>query len=90
MILICEPYGSYCDLSEFKINGKEADYEDFGEKDDLCPEQADDYGCGNMRFIPKLPTQLILDKYQINVDEYKEICEQLEEKLSFGHCGWCI
>ena len=90
MKLICEPYSSYCALREFSINNVEADYSDFGEKEDLRPDLADNYGCGNMTFTPKLPTQLILDKYNISVDEYKEICEQLEEKLSFGYCGLCI
>ena len=36
-----------------------------------------------------MPTQSILDKYKINVDEYKVIVEELEDKLSFGSCGWC-
>lgn len=90
MELICEPYGCICSLETFIINGIQASYEDFGDKEDQAPDKAEEYGCGDMEFIPKLPTQSVLDKYHINVDEYKEICNQLEEKLSFGYCGWCI
>ena len=69
MELICEPYGCICSLETFIINGMQASYEDFGDKEDQAPDKAEEYGCG---------------------DIYKEICNQLEEKLSFGYCGWCI
>lgn len=90
MKLICESYGCYCDLQNFNINGIDASWEDFGTKEDIAPDEAPEYGCGDMEFTPKLPTQAILDKYKINVDEYKEICNKLEQKLSFGYCGWCV
>ena len=90
MKLALEVFDRLCELCLFEINGVSADYDDFGEKYDRNEEIADDYGCGDMRFTPKLCTQEILDKYKINVYEYNEICKQLEEKLSFGNCGWCI
>lgn len=88
MKLICESYGALCELSRFEINGTDASYRDFGTKEDIA-ENYDDYGCGNMRFIAKPATQKILDKYNINVDEYNEVCEKLDKELSFGCCSWC-
>lgn len=90
MKLELEVYECLCSLSNFRINDIEADYNDFGEKYDHNPEDAEDYACGNMQFDSKNPTQEILDKYKISVDEYNEICSQLEDKLSFGSCGWCV
>ena len=83
-------YESLCETSEFSINSIEAEYEDFGSKYDRYTENAEDYGCGDMRFIGKEATTDILKKYKITKDEYSKIVEELEEKLSFGSCGWCI
>ena len=89
MEIKCEAYHSLCALSVFEINGINADYEDFGEKEDRNPWGAEDYCCGDMRFEGKRPTTEILEKYKITIDEYNEICDLLEEKLSFGACCWC-
>ena len=88
MELKIKPYKCLCELESFKINGISANYNDFGKKYDLHPEFAEPYCCYNMKFVPKLPTQEILDKYKINVDEYRQICEKLD-CLSFGECNWC-
>lgn len=90
MELVCEEYSALCELREFIINGVSADYEDFGNKSDHGAAFAQEYGCGDMRFVGKRCTQEILDKYKITVDEYNEACEVLENKLSFGACGWCV
>ena len=90
MDLKLKVYSSLCECSEFKINGIDADYDDFGDKYDDCKANAQEYGCGNMHFHPKRPTQEILDKYKITVDGYNKIADELEEKLSFGSCGWCV
>jgi len=82
-------YHALCACEIFKINGKDADYEDFGDKSDEGADYADDYACGNMRFRPDPATQEVLDKYGITTDEYNEICKQLDG-LSFGSCGWCV
>ena len=68
----------YCYLREFVINGFEAIEEDFGTHKDIEPEIAEDYACGNMRFIPKKSTMEVLDKYKITQEEYEQICEELE------------
>ena len=78
-----------CSLDFFKINDIEADYDDFGDKEDLSPWGAEDFACGNMTFTPKEPTEEILNKYGINKEEYCEVCDKLD-CLSFGKCGWCI
>lgn len=88
MELIVIPYSALCELQEFSINGIKADYNDFGSKGDRGWRDAEDYCCGDMQFTPQLPTQKVLDKYKINVDEYNMVCEKLD-CLSFGCCGWC-
>lgn len=90
MELELKVFSYLCELDNFIINGVEADYYDFGEKYDHNPEEAEDYGCGNMKFISKPSTSKILEKYKITVEEYNEICNELKDKLSFGYCGWCI
>ena len=80
-----------CWCPVFTIKGIKADSDDFGEKDDIdcnC-EDKPFRGCGNMIFTPKPPTQKVLDKYGITVDEYNEIASVLEDGLSFGYCGLC-
>lgn len=89
MRLICESYNALCSLMNFEVNGIKAEEKDFGEHHDIQPELADDYACYNMKFIPKPATQEVLNKYNINVDEYNEVCNKLDEQLSFGNCGWC-
>lgn len=79
-----------CEPDIFEINGIEADYNDFGEKRDSLPVSPYSYMCENMHFTPKPATQSVLNKYKIDVAEYADIASQLEEKLSFGRCGWCV
>jgi len=81
-------YKALCDLEVFNINGKEADYSDFGDKEDVERDNAEAYACGNMCFIPKPPKKEVLEKYGITTEEYQQICEELD-CLSFGCCGWC-
>ena len=90
MNLKLEFYDCFCETSTFKINNIPADYNDFGSKYDHDTEEAEPYGCGNMQFDPVPPTQKVLDKYNISVDEYYEIAYKLAEGLSFGCCGWCV
>jgi len=85
-----EVYGALCELSEFEINGVDAYWEDFGEKYDDEPDEAEPYGCGDMRFFKKFPKQEVLDKYDISLTEYEVICYKLGDLLSFGNCGWCV
>ena len=79
-----------CYCSVFRINGIKANYDDFGEKYDNAPDDAEEYGCGDMRFFPQDAREEILSKYSISKEDYDIICLKLEEGLSFGGCGWCI
>lgn len=91
MELVIEPYDALpCALRIFTINGINADKDDFGESYDADSDNAVEYGCGNHIFESTLPTQKVLDKYGISVDEYNEICEKLTERLDVGSCGWCV
>ena len=71
------------------INKVELEYNDFGEKYDHNPEEAPEYGCGNMKFDSRASTPEVLEKYHITEEEYEQICSELAEGLSFGYCGWC-
>ena len=89
MYLELKGYRSLCSLEIFRINDIEADYEDFGQLRDICPECRPDYGCGYMKFIVKDPHSEVLKKYNISVDDYEVICDKLDSVLSFGRCAWC-
>ncbi|MCX6553160.1 MAG: hypothetical protein NTY02_19525 [Acidobacteria bacterium] len=73
-----------------QINGVDVDLGDFGEKYDREPDEKEEFGCGDMQFTRKKSSPDILDKYGITDAGYDYICTMLEEKLSFGCCGWCV
>ena len=74
----------------FKYKGIKINYKDFGNKCDMCPECAEPYGCGDMQFISnEIISKEILEKYNITIEEARQIQKKLEEVLSFGCCGWC-
>lgn len=75
-----------CATEIFTVKGKDANDEDFGDTD--CYGSCMNNSCTH-KFIPKLPTDEVLKKYDINLAEYKEICEALEEELFVCGCGWC-
>tara|TARA_R110000796_G_C14195151_1_gene391051 strand:- start:52 stop:324 length:273 start_codon:yes stop_codon:yes gene_type:complete len=79
-----------CYTPTFIVNGIDADEDDFGEKYDRNPDEAEPYGCGNMTFTRIEATTKVLEKYNITQDEYSKIAEKLEDGLSFGSCGWCV
>ena len=89
MKLELEIFHALCETRTFRVNGVCASYEDFGEKYDRNSEYSGPYCCANMQFTRIRPTQDVLNKYSITIGEYHEICDKLEEKLSFGNCGWC-
>lgn len=91
MELIIKPFrGLPCELETFTINGKDADSRDFGDTYDHDTESAEPYSCGNMYFEPKNLIKGVLDKYNITEEEYYNICNELENKLCIGSCGWCV
>ena len=78
-----------CGLSTFLINGIEADYYDFGECYDACPENAPSYGCGDRVFRRNDVDAEVLNRYHITEEEYEEIVEKLECELHIGRCSLC-
>lgn len=82
-------FRALCEAEIFTINGIRADTSDFGwhESNGVLSEWG---GCKNCEFKTYKPTDEILKKYKISLDEYYMICNELSEKLSFGECGWCI
>ena len=88
--LIIKPFHALpCELEIFTINDKSADSSDFGDTFDHDIVRAEPYRCGDMYFEPKPPTKEVLDKYNITEQEYYNICNELEDKLCVGSCGWC-
>ena len=82
---------SFCDLRVFVINGVQAYKEDFGNACDESPDNADDYGCGDMVFTPhEYPPAGVLSKYDISREEFDLIAAGLAKQLSFGGCGLCV
>lgn len=82
-------YGCLCATEMFRINNVEADSRDFGILEDIDAANAEDYCCGNMSFERTKSNKRILSKYKISEKEYSEICDELEEGLSFGCCCLC-
>lgn len=78
--------GLPCELETFKINDIEADIEDFGEteRSGSCMNST----C-SQTFRFKLPTEEVLKKYSINLKDYSEICDRLEDELYVPGCGMC-
>lgn len=81
----------YCSgLRVFRINDIEANEDDFGVSEDICPECAPEYGCGDRRFITyEEPRIEVLEKYHITYSEWETICSKLENMLDWGRCAQC-
>jgi hypothetical protein len=82
-------YSALCSCEVFKVNGIDADSDDFGNGYDAGADYAEDYCCGNRVFEVIKPTKKVLEKYKITEEEYRVIGDELTEKLSWGSCGWC-
>ena len=78
-----------CELSVFTIHGVSAYEEDFVERCDRDPRNAPDHGCGDMQATIIPATEKVLKKYNINLEEYATVAEDVAKKLSFGRCGLC-
>lgn len=91
MEVVIKPIHSLpCRLEVFTINGKDANQDDFGDMSDHHAESAEPYACADMHFDRKPSTKEVLDKYNITEEEYYNICNELEDKLCIGGCGWCV
>lgn len=92
MDIVIRPYSALpCATEVFNINGINADIEDFGSMTDTNHFEAEPYSCACMEFIPNdNHMEMVMNKYEISKEEFREIQEKLEEKMYVGSCGWCI
>ena len=73
MQLVLYMYQALCKPSVFEINGRQADYEDFGVQRDIDPDPENPYGCGDMTFTRyTVPMLGIKEKYNITDEELSE------------------
>ena len=87
MEVVIEHYDALpCGLKKFTVNGIEADLEDFGE---VQCGSVGDYECVVDGFDAKLPSNEVLAKYKISVDEYAELVAKLNTAFDYGYCNWC-
>jgi hypothetical protein len=80
------PTAMPCRPEVFKINGVNAELEDFGS---IEKEQGGWYSCKNIRFQHKLPTTAVLQKYRISLEQYAEVVRELERRLDLHSCSMC-
>ena len=86
-----------CSPEYFRINGQNAELEDFGnyEFGDLAECSDEDirqYGCYKCHFVacPAIKNERARNKYNLNIEEYDEVCKVLETEFNIGTCGWCV
>lgn len=75
-----------CTLSRFKINNIDANISDFGERESEGSPLNN--GC-RVKFKFKLPTDEVLNKYKIDLNDYSTICNILEEEFNIYNCRYC-
>jgi hypothetical protein len=83
----CKQYHALpCELELFKVKGKDAKQEEFV----ICSSESDDnYGCSSHTAHAKMPTEEILQKYNLSLKEYGTVATAVAVELTFGGCGWC-
>lgn len=77
-----------CVDEEFIVNGKKAEVSDFGLVYNHGTGKTN--CCESMRFESIEPTNKVLRKYRINLEEYDEICSCLADKFTIGKCDICF
>ena len=75
-----------CTPKVFKIDGIDADPDDFGEVDKILGY----YCCESRKFIGfEEPPTDTLEKYHITENEFFEICDKLRDVLRVQGCSMC-
>ena len=78
-----------CKVKSLTIKGMDADYEDFGYTADTSYNEFYN-GCYNMKFIKKEYSDIVATKYKLDRSDYENICNMLEDNLSYGRCKRCV
>ena len=81
-----------CALEVFKINGKYASIDDFGDNIDWSFNGTDDQYCIDHRFVRAeydYKIEIAMEKYGIERKDYDAICDELERTLNLGKCKRC-
>ena len=72
------------------LNGRDVDQRDFITQKDMDPKhRSNEWCCGNMKGTPKEPSQAICDRFAISPEEFRQVAEDIAERVSFGKCCWC-
>lgn len=94
MDIVIKPYSALpCATKVFKINGIEAEIEDFGSMEDRRPDMAEPFSCACMCFTSnndKEARRRAMEKYNITYDEFEIVQNELESVMYVGSCGWCV
>lgn len=84
---------SPCELDSFRIKGKSASADDFGESRDTGHKDPEEWEpvCVNRKFFPfSKPAKAVLEKYGITSTEWREVAKALKKALNVGECSWCL
>lgn len=82
-----------CEFAIFKINGINAEANDFGwATTDKLVSTDDQWGCRNHiwhSYTDPVGKETACRKYGLTDEEYAEVCETLEDILTFDCCDCC-
>jgi hypothetical protein len=82
-----------CELDTFRVNGKAADVNDFGESRDTGTKPDGEWEpvCVYRKFFTfRKPPVGVLEKYEITLAKWREVGKALKKVLSVGECSWCL
>lgn len=80
-----------CRTKAFRVNGIDADINDFGETDDTGRCNVTECGCGCMEFVSNNSKMNdAMQRYNVSEDEFHEVQKRLELSLCVGECSLCL
>lgn len=85
-----------CSLQTFTIGEQSADTSDFGNGGDEGPDEGQEpepYACSHWtwhRTNKSVEMRDAREKYKLSDEDFDKICDELEDILHVGSCGWCV